>query len=39
MNYQETRDNEQLRFLDETITEFLRVARHKARQSFFFPAV
>ena len=37
MNYQETRDNEQLRFLDEAITEFLRNRPPKSQTIIFFP--
>ena len=37
MNYQETRDNEQLRFLDETITEFLRDRPPQSQTIIFFP--
>src|SRR6185295_6783081 len=37
MNYQETRDNEQLRFLDEAITEFLRNRPPQSQTIIFFP--
>ena len=37
MNYQETRDSEQLRFLDATITEFLRDRPPQSQTIIFFP--
>jgi hypothetical protein len=37
MNYQEARDNEQLRFLDKSIAEFIKEFRASRQTVIFFP--